>query len=92
MTSWQEKAQQKRDSIFALIPREWRISTPSVDEQPDVTGSYINQFLSLRELEITETTADAIVKHTATGRWSAVEVTKAFCHRAALAHQLVSLT
>lgn len=31
-----------------------------------------------------------IAEKVASGKWSAVEVTKAFCHRAALAHQLVN--
>lgn len=34
--------------------------------------------------------AGVVAKHTVSGSWSAVEVTKAFCHRAALAHQLVN--
>ena len=88
--TWESKAKQKREAVLALIPKEWRIeSPPSIQEQIDVTGDYIHQFLTEKEIEITETTADDIVKKTTTGRWSAVEVTKAFCHRAALAHQLV---
>lgn len=87
--SWEQKAAAKRDSILALIPEEWRISNPPIEDQVDVTGSYVHQFLTPREIEITETTADEIVKKTVAGLWSAVEVTKAFCHRAALAHQLV---
>ncbi|KAF2202921.1 amidase [Delitschia confertaspora ATCC 74209] len=90
MTSWQEKAKAKRESVLALIPEEWRIQNPpSIEEQVDVTGSYIHQFLTDREIDITETTADDIVKKTVSGQWSAVEVAKAFCHRAALAHQLL---
>ncbi|KAF2194009.1 amidase [Zopfia rhizophila CBS 207.26] len=87
--SWQERAKEKRGSIHALIPHEWRIENPPVEKQVDVTGKYIRQYLTEREIEITETTADEIVKRTITGQWSAIEVTKAFCHRAALAHQLV---
>ncbi|OCK72930.1 putative general amidase GmdA [Lepidopterella palustris CBS 459.81] len=90
-TDWKKRAQQKRDSVNALIPHEHRIKKiPSPAEQRDVTGSYVHQFLSQREIEITETTANDLVKHTIAGSWSAVEVTKAFCHRAALAHQLVN--
>ena len=87
--TWQERAQEKRDSILAAIPNEWRIENPPIEKQVDVTGAFVHQFLTEREVEITETTADDIVKHTVAGRWSAEEVTKAFCHRAALAHQLV---
>ena len=87
--NWQELAKQKRESILAAIPKEWRIENPANDKQVDVTGAFIQQYLTDREVEITETTADDIVRHTATGLWSAEEVAKAFCHRAALAHQLV---
>jgi amidase len=91
--SWQSLAAEKRDSILNSAPSKWLIpgKTPSVQEQPDVTGPFIQQFLTSREIEITETDAAGIVAHTSTGAWSAVEVTEAFCHRAALAHQLVRI-
>jgi len=89
--SWQELGEKKRQSVLALIPPEWRIPgpLPSVEEQPDVTGAYIQQYLTPREIEITESNAVEIVSHTCTGSWTASEVVTAFCHRAALAHQLV---
>ena len=89
--SWQDKAKAKRESILALIPPKWRLNVPlpSAHEQLDVTGKYIQQFLSAREIEITETDATGIVGQTCIGKWKAREVTEAFCHRAAIAHQLV---
>ncbi|KAK5994234.1 Acetamidase [Cladobotryum mycophilum] len=89
---WEMLAQQKRDAIFNAIPKAWRIeaAVPSAEEQRDVTGSYIQQFLNAREIEITETDAVGILEKTTTGEWSAREVTEAFCHRAAIAHQLVN--
>lgn len=91
MPSWKEIAQVKRASIRAKIPENWLVpSIPSVQEQKDVTGKYIQQFLTDREIEITETDAVGIVAKTTTGAWKAREVAEAFCHRAALAHQLVS--
>ncbi|PVI01725.1 amidase [Periconia macrospinosa] len=87
---WKQRAQEKREAILAAIPTEWRISNPpSVEDQLDVTGPYIHQFLSPQEIEITETTADGIVANTSTGAWKAEDVARAFCHRAALAHQLL---
>ncbi|KAF2271544.1 amidase [Westerdykella ornata] len=88
--TWEERAKEKREAILAAIPQEWRIRNPPNDEQVDVTGNFIQQFLTKREIEITETTADEIVRYTVSGRWSAEEVTRAFCHRAALAHQLTN--
>ncbi|KAF2124089.1 amidase [Dothidotthia symphoricarpi CBS 119687] len=87
--SWQSLATQKREAILAAIPSEWRIPhPPSVEEQVDVT-EYIKQFLSQEELEVTESSADQIAVKTTTGQWSAEKVTRAFCHRASLAHQLL---
>ena len=87
---WKKTAQDKAQSVLDLIPKEWRIEkVPSPQEQRDVTGSYIHQFLSKQEIEITETDAVGIVAHTTTGQWKSEDVAKAFCHRAALAHQLV---
>ncbi|KAI7173640.1 amidase, partial [Hortaea werneckii] len=91
MTDWKAAGKAKAESVLNLIPKEWRLEKiPSAEEQRDVTGPYIQQFLSKEEIAITETDAVGIVKQTTSGAWSAVEVAKAFCHRAALAHQLVN--
>ena len=91
MEDWESRAKAKRDAVNGLIPAAWRITAPipSAEEQRDVTGEYIQQFLSPREVAITETDATGIVSNTCSGTWTAREVTEAFCHRAALAHQLV---
>ena len=90
-SNWSARGEAKRQSILNAIPEIWRLKgpIPSAVEQRDVTGTYIQQFLSDREIEITESDAVDIAAETTSGRWSAVEVTKAFCHRAAIAHQLV---
>lgn len=91
-SSWKDLAEKKCNAIFNSIPAKWHLEKsklPSNEQQKDVTG-YIQQFLSKRELEITETDVVGIAKETSSGNWTAVEVTKAFCHRASLAHQLVS--
>ena len=88
--SWQQLAQEKRDAIAAAIPKEWILSkVPRPEEQRDVSGTYIGQFLSPQEKEITEVDAVCIVAKATTGEWKAVDVVRAFCHRAAIAHQLV---
>ena len=90
--TWKSKADAKRIAIFNSIPSKWRLDKlPTNQEQKDVTGAFIHQFLSKREIEITETDVVGIAKQTASGSWTAVEVTEAFCHRASLAHQLVGL-
>ncbi|KIW57597.1 hypothetical protein PV05_06136 [Exophiala xenobiotica] len=91
VTDWQSRAKAKREAILSSIPDKWRLQKiPSVEEQKDVTGPYIQQFLNENEIEITETDAVGISEMVAAGTWSAVSVTEAFCHRASLAHQLVN--
>lgn len=91
MADWRQIAKEKAQSVLDLIPAEWRLaSIPSPEEQRDVTGAYIHQFLSEREIQITESDALEIVNNAASGKWTAVEITKAFCHRAAIAHQLLN--
>lgn len=92
MSDWKSLASTKRDSILSSIPEEWRLPAdklPSNKEQRDVT-KYILQFLSEKEIEITETDIVGIADKTTSKTWSAVEVTEAFCHRASLAHQLTN--
>ncbi|KAH7381371.1 amidase signature domain-containing protein [Phaeosphaeria sp. MPI-PUGE-AT-0046c] len=89
-SGWESTAKQKREAILAAIPQQWRISNiPSIDEQPDVT-QYIEQYLSKEELAITACSADQLAQKCGSGEWSAEDITRAFCHRAALAHQLLS--
>jgi amidase len=87
---WKDIALEKREAILAAIPSEWRIDAPTAEEVKDITGSYIEQYLEPKEIEITNTDAIGIVDKAKSGAWSAVEITRAFCHRAALAHQLTS--
>ncbi|KAI9672939.1 MAG: Acetamidase [Caeruleum heppii] len=85
-------AAKKRESIFSSFPSQWRLPGPvvSAHDQRDVSGSYLHQYLSPREIEITETDALAILERTTTGKWKSRDVVEAFCHRAALAHQLTN--
>jgi amidase len=90
MASWKDIAAAKRQSILESIPSKWRIAQiPSSEEQKDVTGPYIHQFLDKKEIDITETDAVGIASQISSGKWKASEVTEAFCHRASIAHQLV---
>ncbi|KAK4691609.1 hypothetical protein P7C71_g5424, partial [Lecanoromycetidae sp. Uapishka_2] len=90
-TTWQSLGQSKFSSINKSIPVKWRLSSvPSIEEQRDVTGAFIQESLSKEEIEVTETDAVGIVEKTHAGIWTAENVTTAFCHRASLAHQLTN--
>lgn len=93
VSSWQTLAKSKRQAVLDLIPPEWRLPLPlpTTKSQKDVTGVYVEQYLTAREIEITEADAVQIVQQTSTGMWTATEVVTAFCHRAAIAHQLVCI-
>lgn len=88
--SWEERAADKRKRIDDSIPKEWRIQNlpqgDSVLDFPQKSG-----LLSSQELAITQSSASDLVKRLAAGELKAVDVTVAFCKRAALAHQLVSI-
>jgi amidase len=91
-STWQDVALKKRTSLADAIPQEWRLKTlpssgGSVMSVPKDSG-----ILTADELAITESLASELVERLATGKLSSVAVTTAFCKRAALAHQVVSLT
>ncbi|KAF2667159.1 acetamidase [Microthyrium microscopicum] len=90
--TWQELALGKKLAVLELIPLEWRLPQPipTAKSQKDVTGAYVQQYLEDWEIEITESDAVRIVEQTSSGNWTVTKVVTAFCHRAALAHQLTN--
>ncbi|CAZ84548.1 unnamed protein product [Tuber melanosporum] len=86
--NWKSIAEAKNAETKAKIPREWLIPLPPAEIR-DVTG-YASQFLTPAEIAITESTAHELVGKLAYGKYSSLEVTKAFCHRATIAHQLTN--
>ena len=85
---------EKKRAVEAKIPPEWKLAgNPSSEEHrkkyPNVTNDYIRQYLDAEEIKYTETDAIVIHETVCSGQWKATDVAKAFCHRAAIAHQLV---
>ncbi|GES59592.1 general amidase-B [Aspergillus terreus] len=101
-TIWQERVAKKQQECFDKIPTEWRISTdlttglqvPLSENKNDLIQADIIRkagLLTERELEITEQyTPTGLVSALADGRLTSIEVTLAYCKRAAVVHQLVS--
>ena len=90
--SWKEISEKAREKLYASIPLEWRIPKDKLPppEQRDVTNFPAKcGILTDAELAITESFATAIVEKVASGEWRAEDVTRGFCKRAAIAHQLV---
>ena len=92
MMSWETIASAKKASLLSLIPSEWRINLKEVPPASRLRdfGYYITRFLDPRELQITNASSDAILANIRSVEWSAIEVTRAYCHRSAIAHQLVN--
>ncbi|KAL8840740.1 MAG: hypothetical protein Q9170_001178 [Blastenia crenularia] len=88
---WQNLGKAKLESINESIPQSWRVDAlPSNEQQRDVTGNFVHQYLSKEEIDVTEASATTIVERTSSGQWTAEAVTRAFCHRASIAHQLTN--
>ncbi|KAF3386419.1 Acetamidase [Penicillium rolfsii] len=88
-SQWEQLAADKRARINDSIPKEWRIKElPAEDSVFDFPAK--SGLLTDHELSITESSATDLVQQLAEGKLKAVEVTIAFCKRAALAHQLVN--
>jgi len=90
-TNWEQLAADKRKRIHDSIPSDWRIQDLPNNENafsfPKESG-----LLSAREIELTESSATELVAQLAEGKLKSVDVTLAFCKRAALAQQLVSFS
>lgn len=99
--SWQIKVAEKQKQSLAAIPEAWRLpesitktlSYP-LEEKPnrliELDIPRKSGILSDKELEITEqNTVAQLLSKLASGELTSLEVTTAFCKRAAIAQQLV---
>ncbi|KAI6351324.1 hypothetical protein MCOR25_010012 [Pyricularia grisea] len=91
--SWKAKAQAKRASILAAIPREWRLTPEQLAQvspphRRDVVQYARREFLTAEERKITEMDAVAVVNAIRSRSMTAEKVTLAFCKTAAIAHQI----
>lgn len=92
---WQDIAVAKKAEQASRIPAEWKLSDKAlkaaettVDLRPIAASCGI---LTEKEVEITEKyDATDLAAEIAKGTYSAVEVTTAYCKRAAVAQQLLS--
>jgi len=91
---WEEIAAAKRAALADSIPEEWRIPSdirPSSDELDVTTFPHPSGWFTDEELNITDSTAAALLEKLRNGALSSEAVTKAFCKRACAAQQLVML-
>ncbi|KZT66478.1 general amidase [Daedalea quercina L-15889] len=89
--SWRDLVADKKRRQLESIPKDWIIPVPGKDVLDVTRVPSTCGLLSATELQITETKdVDVLLAKLASGHWSAVEVTTAFCKRAVVAHQLVN--
>ncbi|KAG1899186.1 amidase signature domain-containing protein [Suillus fuscotomentosus] len=90
MPHWTALAAEKKQRQLKSIPQEWLVTPPPLSTL-DVTGFPEScGLLNAREIEITNTSVDVLLKRLASAEWTAVDVTTAFSKRAIVAHQLVN--
>ncbi|EFE41346.1 general amidase GmdB [Trichophyton verrucosum HKI 0517] len=92
-TQWQAISAAKQKALLASIPPEWLIHADILppDSQLDVSAwPETSGWFTKAELEITSSPAAVILEKTASGSWTAESVARAFCKRAAAAHQLTN--
>ncbi|PKX88929.1 putative general amidase [Aspergillus novofumigatus IBT 16806] len=93
IADWQQKVQLKQSEAARKIPPEWRLSSGilnTISNESNVLDIPAKcGVLSARELDITENyDATDLVQKLASKELSALEVTTAFCKRAAISQQL----
>lgn len=92
LESWQTKVARKQLAVKAAIPSEWLIPSTVVISSNVLKIPRQCGLLSEKELEITELyDAKQLLDELSNGGLSSAEVTTAFCKRAAIAQQLVTL-
>jgi amidase len=90
-SSWQERAAAKVADIVSQIPERWRIAQEGLDlaaNERQLSGPFIQSFLSQSENKIVNTASPELCKQMASGSISSLEVTEAFCKSAAIAQQI----
>jgi amidase len=90
--AWQHVAATRRSLIESKIPPEWRVPGELLKSKNFVDLPRRCGIMTEQELSITELSAVEIVSLIQAGKISAVATTKAFCKRAAIAHQAVRNT
>lgn len=91
--SWEARAATKRAATLDKIPSEWRLSSEDLERarsRRDITGSFIEQFFDKEIVSITSLKTVGIFNAVSKQELTTTEVVRAFCRRAAVAHQIVS--
>ncbi|KAJ8131576.1 hypothetical protein O1611_g2051 [Lasiodiplodia mahajangana] len=89
--SWEARAAAKRAETLNNIPAEWRLSPADLagaEKERHLTGPFIQRFLDADEVSIIAKDSVQLVDDIRRAKLTAVQVTRAFCKTAAIAHQI----
>lgn len=92
--SWEIMAAEKRASTHSKIPREWLLDKATLEKasaERNLTGPFIESCLTDAEKALTKLSATSLLSEIQHRTYSALEVTKAFCKRTAIAQQIVKI-
>ncbi|GAB7361887.1 hypothetical protein MBLNU230_g1925t1 [Neophaeotheca triangularis] len=86
--NWRDIAARKQQERSARIPKEWRLEQSSLKDRLPISVPRECGLLSGNELAITENhDATSLLEALASGKLKSLDVTTAFCKRAAIAQQ-----
>ncbi|QLQ81914.1 hypothetical protein HG537_0G01680 [Torulaspora globosa] len=92
-TSWKQKVEKKRSQLRSKIPKQWILDEATLEKLKSEKQS-LNENLDLlcskSENEITHSTILILRRKLSCRELTCLEITEAFCHRAALCHQVVN--
>jgi amidase len=91
--SWKDIVAAKLKADAAKIPEDWVLSPDVIRtarERRQLVGDFFDGLLDEKTRAITVMNESSILESLASGQVTAVNVCKAFCKRAAYAHQIVS--
>ena len=90
--AWSSSAAAKRNEVNNAIRPQWRLTDLDLTAPAELRNvtQVARNYLTREECTITECDPLAILENIHTGVWTSVAVVTAFCHRAAIAHQVVN--
>jgi amidase len=90
--NWRERCLRQQAIRDASLPKEWILKElPSPEVTNIMSIPYSSGIMTNRELSLTELDATELLVLLAKGQVSSFELTLAFCKRATIAQQLVSI-
>ncbi|CEP62635.1 uncharacterized protein LALA0_S06e00210g [Lachancea lanzarotensis] len=93
MQHWTTIVAEKRARTLSRIPNEWmhpNIIQDMAEKNVKNACKYLDGILPVDEVNITSLDATALVENIASKKLTSYQICYAFCHRAALAHQILN--